>query len=440
MNRLYIAALALACAHGRTAAAQPAAPAPGPPPSAAAPGEPPPTEDAPPPAEGAPPAPAAPTSPEPAPPAPPADDQNLLAHINDAPDPTARAAATDTFGKQLRVFGFETTWSGYGDLKFATVPNQRLATFDASHFNPILSVRMADELSGELELEFEHGGAGINIEYAMIDWTPLGSRALVVRAGKFLVPFGRFNEQLHPSFRWAQIDRPLMMAEIVPVEWSDVGLQVRGEVKHDAIALAYTVFAGNGLDEHPGATAETDEGALGFIAGLRSNLADSNLDKGIGARAEVKVAHGETRVVSVGVSGYTGRTSPAGDPDGPERLTMADVDLQLRLGGLIVNAEAAQSFFGSKAHGYFQTFERGAYAQVGYVAGRTTVLGRYDYVSLGSQTGGVVGPLVADQQLVGTVKFAPSAAWSVRTEVAEPLARGADRADTRLSAAITFVF
>ncbi|MCE9571941.1 MAG: hypothetical protein K8W52_02175 [Deltaproteobacteria bacterium] len=390
-------------------------------------------------------APAEPPAPAAAPAPAPADEQNLLAHINDAPDTDtpdtdAPKDAPDTFGKQLRFFGIETNWSGYGDLKFSMVPNQKDASFDASHFNPILSVRMSDDLSGELELEFEHGGAGINIEYAMVDWLPLGSRALVIRTGKFLVPFGRFNESLHPSFRWAQIDRPLMMSEVVPVEWSDVGVQLRGELARGDVTLAYAAYVANGLDEHPGAAAETDEGALGFIGGLRSNLADSNWDKALGARAEIRIGRGEARTASLGVSGYTGRTSPTGDPDGPERLTLADVDVTARVGSLVINAEVAQALFGSQRHGYFQRFERGAYVQLGYILGRTTLVGRYDYARLGAQDGGVVGPLTAAHQGVATIKYAPAPSWSVRAELAEPLTRGADRADTRISAALTFVF
>jgi hypothetical protein len=369
------------------------------------------------------------------------DSENLLAHINDEPDADAKKGHNETFGKQLQLFGMETNWSGYGDLLFETVPNQNTATFDATHFNPVFSVRMSDVLSGEMELEFEHGGLGINAEYAMIDLAPFGTRELVIRAGKFLVPFGRFNEQLHPSFRWSQIDRPLMMTEIVPVEWSDVGVQVRGQIKSGDLAFDYAAFVANGLNEHPGATgAEADEGELGFIAGLRSNLLDSNRDKGLGARAAITSSSGDKSTVSLGVSGYTGRTSPAGDPDGPERLTMVDVDAYARQGALFIIAEFAQAFFGSQTLGYYQTFERGAYLQLGYTIERSTLVGRYDYASLGSQDGGMVGPLTGYHALALTYKFAPSPTWSIRLEVTQPLKPSDTSSNTKLATGLAFVF
>ena len=366
--------------------------------------------------------------------------ENLLAHINDEPDADARQGHTETFGKQLQLFGMETNWSGYGDLLFEAVPNRNTSTFDATHFNPVFSVRMSSTLSGELELEFEHGGLDVNAEYAMIDLAPFGTRELVIRAGKFLVPFGRFNEQLHPSFRWSQITRPLMMSDVVPVEWSDVGLQLRGQIKSGDIAFEYAAYAVNGLNEHPEASGVSDEGAVGFIAGLRSNLSDSNLDKGVGARAAITSASSDKNNVSLGVSAYTGRTSPGADPDGPERLTMIDVDAYAREGALFINGEFAQSWFGSRSLGYFQSFERGAYLQLGFSIDRSTIAGRYDYASLGTQEGGRVGVLTDYHQLALTYRFAPAPTWSIRFEVVQPVKPSETTSNTLVATGLSFVF
>ncbi len=395
---------------------------------------PPPT--APPPSTTPPAAPATPGTEEP--------EENLLANINGDEDPNTKQLDTSkSFGTTLRFFGIETNWSGYGDFVVEAVPHEKELTFDASHFNSVFSVRMSDTLSGELELEFEHGGGEINVEYAMVDWAPFEGREFVVRTGKFLVPVGRFNEQLHPSFRWLQIGRPLMMNEVIPVEWSDVGIQVRGQVKRGTVAFDYAMFAVNGLGEHPGAEGEgevDEEGEEGgFIRGLRSNQLDSNYDKGLGGRAALTSGTGHN-AVSLGLSGYTGRVSALGDAAGPERLTIIDVDLHARQGGLVINGELAQTFFGSKSNGYFQKFERGAYLQLGYTFGKTTIAARYDYETTGVQDEGLVGALEDHQAGALTLKYAPAPSWSVRAEVVQPLSPSDETDNTAFAAAITFVF
>jgi len=406
-------------------------PAPTPPPPAPAPAP-----------EPTPPTPPAAPAPAPAPAEKPADDENLLANLSADDDPHTKVNSGDTFGKSLRFFGIETTWSGYGDFVAEVIPRKKELTFDATHFNPVFGVRMSDTLSGELELEVEHGGAEINIEYAMADWAPSGSRAFVIRVGKFLVPIGRFNEQLHPSFRWPQINRPLMMNEVIPVEWSDVGIQARGQVKSGAVAFDYSVFAVNGLGEHPGTDmTEVDEESEGggFIRGLRSNSLDSNTDKGLGARAALTSGAGHD-AVSLGLSGYTGRVSALGDTAGAERLTIIDVDLQARQGGLVINGELAQTLFGSKQFGYFQKFERGAYLQLGYTFGRTTIAARYDFASTGAQMDGLVGALEDHQAGALTIRFAPTPSWSVRAEITQPFSPKDETHSTEVASELTFVF
>jgi len=350
---------------------------------------------------------------------------NLLANMDK--DDDAAGDDKSTFGKELRFFGIETNWSGYGDVVFEAVPNQRQSTFDTTHFNPILSVRMSDQLSGELELEVEHAGLEINFEYALVDWVPLSSQGLVIRVGKFLTPIGRFNEQLHPSFRWVQIDRPLMMTEVIPVEWSQVGVQVRGTMSRRDVTFEYAAYITNGLGEGP---VGADEDLEGFIATLKNNNVDNNFDKALGGRVALTSGKAEGSV-SLGASGYTGKVDAAG----AERMSIVDLDLYARQGGLVVNGEAAQVFFGRKGH-YFDTFERGAYIQLAYIIGKTTVAGRYDYAELGAEG----GPLVDYHQVAGTVKYAPSVSWSVRAEVLEPILPSANNSNTRVSAMVSFVF
>ena len=105
------------------------------------------------------------------------------------PEQGGLAEAAKTFGEALSLLRLEATWSGYGDVTLAFAPNKP-PTFLMTHFNPILSARMGEHVSAELELEFEPGD--FLAEYALVDFTP--HRAFTVRLGRFLIPIGQFNE------------------------------------------------------------------------------------------------------------------------------------------------------------------------------------------------------------------------------------------------------
>lgn len=387
--------------------------------------------------------PAAPT-PEPTPPqkppaatTPPAPEEDLLANLKNEEDKKPAAAEGDTFGRQLQIFGVETTWSGYGDSSFTVVPKRRTSTFDAIQFNPILSARMTDTISAEMEIELEHGGKEIQLEYAMVDWTPFKSRVLVVRTGKFQVPLGKFNEQFHPTFRWAQITRPFMYTEVLPVGLSDIGIQLRGLVGRNT-QLEYQAWAVNGLaekEEVSGAPAETDEEG-GFVANLRDNFIDNNFDKAIGARVGLNFKNPGSVGGSLAVSGQSGKIDPAGN----ERLSLAVIDGSLTFGPLSFNIEAVQSFFGVKGH-YFDRFERGAYAQLAYTVDRWTAATRWDY-ALEVKTDEITGTSTTErkQEVATSLRFAPAKQWSVRLEVAVPYRPSGAVDDTAISTMIAFVF
>jgi len=367
-----------------------------------------------------------PEKPEPSKPTPP-EDENLLAHINDEPAATPNVGdETVSFGSQLQLFRLQSSWSGYGDVIFSMTPKDRKsATFDATHFNPIMTMRITDHVSGEIEIEYEHGGSEILVEYSVLDWSPTGSRELTFRIGKFLVPIGRFNEQLHPSFRWNQVSRPLMMRDVVPAVWGEVGLQVRGTVG-SRTSLDYAAYVVNGLGSEMVDPMDDEP-----IRHLRGNVEDNNFDKAVGGRLAITQRASTKQSVSFGLSGYSGKIDPAGS----ERLTIIDADAQIVFEGLTINAELAKSYFGRKGD-YFESFERGAYVQAAYAFGKTTLAGRYDY----ARTGTLTGPREVRQQAVGTVRYSPSPAWSLRLELAVPFVPDNATDDTTILSMVSFVF
>ena len=277
---------------------------------------------------------------------------------------------------------------------------------------------MSDEVSAEIELEVEHGGATIRIEYALVDVAITPS--VGVRLGRFLVPIGRFNDTLHPSFRWPQVSRPLMFRDVVPAVWSEVGAQVRGHVDHGATRLDYAAYAVNGLGVHDPAAAPAE-----FIRSLRENTVDNNLDKGLGGRLGLTLRKGEVGESVIGGSAYSGAIDDA------RRLTIVDVDAAIKLGALVVSGEAAQTLVDA---GYYT---RGAYVAASYGVGRTTATARWDYVvNRPSQ-----GVRAVSHQAVASAKFAPTPMWSLRGEVVVPvIVPGAAARQLGASAMLAFVF
>jgi hypothetical protein len=366
-----------------------------------------------------------------APAAPAAPEEDLLANLNKE-EGGAKKSEADTYGVQLKIFGVETTLGGYGDSTFTITPEARTAEFDAHAFNPVISARMTETLSGEMELEVEHG-AEVEIEYAMVDWTPFKTRALVVRTGKFQIPIGKFNEQYHPSFRYQQVGRPRMFQDVVPVGWSDVGIQLRG-LLGARLSFEYQTWAVNGLAREEAESVVSDE----FVRGLRAEIGDNNFDKAIGARIGVNYGKRSDPVRgSIAISGQSGKI----DASGAERLSTADVDAHLGIGPLTLHAEAAQTFLGRKGH-YGDTFERGAYLQLTYTAGRWTPAVRWEYATQISvdETDGAADAETKHQSVAPSISFAPSKHWSVRLELLAPYRPEGELDNTSLTAMIAFVF
>jgi hypothetical protein len=211
-----------------------------------------------------------------------------------------------------------------------------------------------------------------------------------------------------------------MFRDVVPAVWSEVGAQVRGSVSKAGTRLEYAAYVVNGLG-----VKDPSEMPDELVRSLRDNTIDNNLDKGVGARLGATVARGEVGETTLGVSTYTGAI------DADRRLTILDADLTTKLAVLTINGEVAQTYLDGKS------YNRGAYAAAAYAVGRTTLVARWDYAANRPKQ----GALVTSQQAVATVKFAPAASWSVRTEASVPLQRPPGTSfQVGLAAMMAFVF
>jgi hypothetical protein len=240
------------------------------------------------------------------------------------------------------------TVTGYADLE-AWVTNigsdDKEFTFDNHHFNLIMTGTVTGNLFVASEVEYEHGGEEIGLEYGYFGYT--GLRDVSILAGKFLVPFGRFNKDLHPSTVNKVPGRPIGFTDIMPVGYNDVGLWITGaKAISDDNRIVFDVFVVNGL-----------AGAAGDgIRDLRDNVEDVDDDKAVGGRLGIEAPY---TGFDLGASIYSGKY--AEDASGENlRLTMFGVDGSYQRAGFVLRGElvrAKQDVTGddeTKTGGYVQ--------------------------------------------------------------------------------------
>lgn len=189
---------------------------------------------------------------------------------------------------------------GYGDLEWSVVEtndptDQYHNFFDNHHFNLIGVAWVADDIVAAAEVEYEHAGEEIVFEYGYIAYTGLNNIRLA--GGKFLIPFNRWNKDLHPTFISKMPGRPPSNAVVFPATYGDVGVWVSGAapIGRAGARLTYDGYVVNGLKGDPDESNFRD---------LRDNDRDGPRDdnKAVGGRLGVELPKG----VDFGVSGYTG--------------------------------------------------------------------------------------------------------------------------------------
>lgn len=184
---------------------------------------------------------------------------------------------------------------GYGH--FGVDASKENVTFTSGSFNPIFLWRQGDKFifESELEMQFEENRLDFNLEYANASY--IISNGLVVRIGKFLVPFGTFGEKLHAAWINKLSTTPLGIghAGIVPI--SDVGIEIRGGLQSGKSKLNYSLYAINGPRIKDGTDGPEEAGMLLF-----DNTTDNNKNKAIGSRIGLLPLSNSS--LEIGFSGY----------------------------------------------------------------------------------------------------------------------------------------
>lgn len=191
--------------------------------------------------------------------------------------------------------------AGYGDLEWTLQqtddPNDDYHNFfDNHHFNLIGIAWITGDLVAATEVEYEHAGEEISLEYGYLAYT--GLRHVRIVGGKFIIPFNRFNKDLHPTIVSKMPGRPLPYNNVFPVTYADVGLWVSGglPLPRSTARVTYDAYIVNGLKGDP------NEADFRALRGNDREKPDKDDNKAVGARVGVEVGP-----LGLGISAYTGK-------------------------------------------------------------------------------------------------------------------------------------
>jgi hypothetical protein len=250
------------------------------------------------------------------------------------------------------------TVSGYGDFEAMVEKigsDNKEFYFDNHHINLILLAQMTDNLFAAAEVEYEHAGEEISLEYGYFGYAGPGDVRVMV--GKFIVPFGRFNKDLHPTPINKVIGRPHGFKDILPQTYNDVGLWVSGgKALNDNGRFVFDVFALNGL-------LGEDGGGIRGLRGADREKADFGRDnnKALGGRVGLEFPYAG---FDIGASVYRGKYAETESGDGLS-LTLLGVDGSYQRDGFVLRGEVVRAK--QEATGGTLT-KTGGYVQASYMA------------------------------------------------------------------------
>lgn len=216
--------------------------------------------------------------------------------------------------------------AGYGEMLFqrlgdADERGRRLGAESSIDFlRAILytGYRFNDKFLFNAEIEFEHGGEEIALEFAYVEYQVTPN--LAVRGGMVLVPLGLVNEFHEPNV-FIGARRPETERRLIPSTWHENGVGLVGT----AGPVTYRAYAVNGLD------------AAGFAAsgirGGRQGGAEARVnDWAFAGRADVTPVPG----VFAGVGLYHGNSGQGQFEDADAGTRIVEVHGQAQIRGFDV--------------------------------------------------------------------------------------------------------
>lgn len=124
---------------------------------------------------------------------------------------------------------------GYGEMYWAS-PDKEGASGDAYadvyRFVPYIGYKFSDSVILNTELEFEHGGEEVAIEFMYLDF--LITQAFNLQVGRLLVPMGLINRRHEPTL-FNTVQRPDVEKYLIPSTWSENGIIAYGTIGESGV-------------------------------------------------------------------------------------------------------------------------------------------------------------------------------------------------------------
>ena len=260
--------------------------------------------------------------------------------------------------------GGRTSIGGYADFQFRAEREEGVTeevTFQLPRFNLFTYSVVSDRIRLSSEIEFEHGGEEIKIEYGIIDFEI--REELNFRAGIILTPLGKFN-LTHDAPQNELTDRPLVVTEIIPSTLSEPGLGFWGSFYPSLSSrITYELYAVNGFNE-------------GIITGAQTRLqaGKANLEEDNNTMPALtgRLAASPTPGMEIGLSGHLGQYNVSKE-DGvriadPKYLSILAADWEYRRNRVTFLGEYARTKIGLPPGlvGFLAEHQQGFYTQLSY--------------------------------------------------------------------------
>jgi hypothetical protein len=151
--------------------------------------------------------------------------------------------------------------------------------FNGFSVNPILLWKPSEKIfvEAELETELEGNETVINLEYANVSY--FLNKYITFRAGKFLSPYGIFQDRLHPAWINKLPTAPLGYGHDGVGPSAELGFDVRGGIPLGSAKMNYSIYVSNGPVLNTGTDEPGEEGMLSY-----ENADDNNNNKTFGGR------------------------------------------------------------------------------------------------------------------------------------------------------------
>jgi hypothetical protein len=137
---------------------------------------------------------------------------------------------------------------GYAEGFYSAIVKDKRASGEENRIDMLRAVlytgyKFNDHIVWNSEIEFEHAGEEVAVEFAALDF--LWKDELNARVGLLLLPMGFVNEMHEPPY-YLSNHRPEVERRIIPSTWRENGVGLFGQLLGER--LSYRIFTVNGFD------------------------------------------------------------------------------------------------------------------------------------------------------------------------------------------------